>query len=116
MAVKANPQPGDVILVEFPFSDVEGSKQRPAVVVSASSYPDCENEVIVLMITSQIQRAVCETDCQLWDWREAGLTTPSAVRCRPATIRMERVKSILGRLSEPDWQAVRECLRRAFGI
>lgn len=116
MAAEAKPYPRDVVLVEFPFSDMTGSKLRPAVVVSSPSYPDCENEVIVLMITSQIERAACETDCPLWDWQDAGLKTVSAVRCRPATIRIERVKSRLGRLSEQDWQQVRECLRRAFEL
>jgi len=100
MATTVKPQPQGVVLVEFPFGDVEGSKLRPAVIVSSASYSDCENEVIVLMITSHVERASCETDCPLWDWREAGLSKPSTVRCRTATIRIERVKSVVGRLSE----------------
>jgi len=110
------PQPRQVVLVEFPFSDAEGSKERPAVIISSASYPACENEVIVLMVTSNVERAKCETDCPLMDWREAGLSKPSAVRCRPATIRVERVNDVIGSLTDEDWQRLQECLHLALDL
>ncbi len=110
------PQPRQVVLVEFPFSDAEGSKERPAVIISSASYPACENEVIVLMVTSNVERAKCETDCPLMDWREAGLSKPSAVRCRPATIRVELIKAMIGSLTDEDWQRLQECLHFALDL
>jgi hypothetical protein len=52
------------------------------------------------MITSYVERASCDTDCHLLDWREAGLSKPSAVRCRPATIRVEKINAVIGSLTD----------------
>jgi len=113
---RITPQPRQVVLVDFPFSDAEGSKQRLAVIISSASYTVCENEVIVLMITSYVERASCDTDCHLLDWREAGLSKPSAVRCRPATIRVEKINAVIGSLTDEDWERLQECLRRTLDL
>lgn len=41
---------GDVILVPFPFTDQSTKKQRPAVVISSSSYNAQRPDVILLAI------------------------------------------------------------------
>ncbi len=43
---------GDIVSIDFPFSDGSGSKLRPALVISNDTI-SATNDVIVLMITSQ---------------------------------------------------------------
>lgn len=45
---------GDVVLVPFPFTDLTGVRQRPAVVVSAEWFNDTHADVALAAITSQI--------------------------------------------------------------
>jgi mRNA interferase MazF len=44
---------GDVVVVPFPFSDQSTTKQRPAVIVSSSSYNAQRPDVILLAVTGQ---------------------------------------------------------------
>ena len=44
-------QKGDVVLITFPFTDLSGSKLRPAVILVTS-----DHDIIVCFITTQLQR------------------------------------------------------------
>ena len=71
-------QAGDIVTLDFP--GVTGIKRRPAVVVSSSTYHRHRPDVIVGILTSQVQQAVAPTDYVLQDWGEAGLHRASAFR------------------------------------
>jgi len=43
-------KPGDVVLIPYPFSDLSGVKQRPALVLASI---ESQNEAVCLMLTSQ---------------------------------------------------------------
>src|SRR2546426_273556 len=49
---------GDVVLVPFPFTDLTGAKQRPALVVSADVFNSTRDDVLVVAITSQVPAKV----------------------------------------------------------
>jgi mRNA interferase MazF len=66
-------QPGDVILLEFPYSGA-GGKHRPALVLLDTG----DSDVVVARITSQAGRDAF--DITINDWKEAGLKLPSIVR------------------------------------
>lgn len=60
---------GDVILLQFPFSDLSSSKKRPAGVLAAIPH---RNELIVMMLTST--KKVDEiVDYQIKNTQKAGL-------------------------------------------
>ena len=42
---------GDVLLVPFPFTDQQGSKRHPAVVVSSNAYNANRPDVLIMAIT-----------------------------------------------------------------
>lgn len=44
----------DVVFIKFPYTNLEGIKQRPAVIISADWYNDLRDDVIVLAITSKL--------------------------------------------------------------
>lgn len=64
---------GDVVLVPFPYADLTTTKQRPAVVVSGSTYHQTEPDIILVAITGQIPQHLAPTDYRLQDWQQAGL-------------------------------------------
>jgi len=47
---------GDIVLIDFSYSDLKRSKFRPALVISNSRYNSTSLDVIVLRITSKSKR------------------------------------------------------------
>jgi len=105
--------PGTVVTVDF--VGATGVKRRPAVIVSTQTYNNERPDIILAIVTSQINKATATTDFILKDWSAAGLTKPSAVRIYLGTEQSSRVKSI-GKLSEDDWLEVQNCLRLAIEV
>ncbi len=89
---------------------------RPAVVVSSSEYSECRGDFIILPISTKIERAKCETDCILQDWRCAGLAKPSYVKCNPLTVKSDMLREFIGTLSDEDFSEVLEKLRQALRL
>ena len=70
---------GEIHLVPFEYSDLRGSKRRPACIVSSDQYNARGRDVILAMITSNMTaREVGDIPVQ--DWRSAGLLKASVVR------------------------------------
>lgn len=85
---------GDIVLITFPFTDLSGSKLRPAVVLV-----DTNLDVTVCFITTQLgwQEA---TDVSLIPTATNGLRKPSLIRTsKIATLDRNLAKGLLGRLS-----------------
>ncbi|HUT36361.1 MAG TPA: type II toxin-antitoxin system PemK/MazF family toxin [Planctomycetota bacterium] len=57
---------GDVVVVEFPGA--VATKRRPAVVISTATYHATRPDLILGLLTSQVQDATRPTDCVLRDW------------------------------------------------
>lgn len=106
-------QPGDVVTVVFPGA--VSTKRRPAVVVSTVLYHQVRPDVILCLLTSQVQTATAPTDYLLQDWMQAGLRQPSAARMFLITVPASDV-SVIGRLSERDWHEVQARLRIAIAV
>ena len=106
---------GDVILVEFVFSEGAKSKQRPALVLSVEDYHKNRQELILAAITSNVDRQLIG-DTKLKDWKKVGLLYPSLVTAIVRTIKKDMVSRKLGRLSNEDLQAVEENLKKVLGF
>jgi mRNA interferase MazF len=98
-------KPGDVILVQFIFSDESGVKKRPGLVISSGVYNSNRNELVIAAITGQVEKKRCG-DCLINSYREAGLIKPSIVTGVYRTIRSRMVDRVLGELSPSDLKAV----------
>jgi mRNA interferase MazF len=105
-------KPGDVVVGAFPGADT--TKIRPAVVLSSELYHRHRPDVIVGLITTQQPIDLAPTDCELPDWRQAGLRQPSFFRLFTVTL-LQREVRLIGRLSESDWTSVRTCFKAGFG-
>lgn len=93
-------EPGDIVLVPFPFTDQSASKKRPAVVVSSALFNRDRPDAVLLAVTSQVRAA--PFSLLINDWQEAGLLAPSALKPILFTIEKPLMIRKLGRLSERD--------------
>lgn len=92
--------PGDVVLVRFPFTDLATSKKRPALVLSPSEYARRYGDVVLLALTSQPQP---EEELSLAEWRYAGLPKPTWVKPLIATVAANIIVRRLGAIAQDDW-------------
>lgn len=111
-----SPKRGDVVLVPFPFSDLSGIKNRPALVVSDDKYNAATNDVIVAQITGNVSGQPRFGDYQITGWQAVGLRAPSLVRAKLATLATRRIRKTLGQFPSIDMQAVESSLRTALRV
>ncbi len=97
--------PGEVLLAWLVFSDGQGAKRRPVLVVRDFG----DEDLLVVPITSQ--RARVATDLILADWQSAGLKLPSTIRVEKlATIEKSCVARQIGTLSSAELARFKEIL------
>lgn len=106
---------GDIVLVDFGFSEGAGSKKRPVLVISKDNYNKNRAEVIIAAITSNIKR-VLFGDTKINGWQEAGLLYPSLVTGVIRTVKNSMIVRKLGVLSKQDSQRVQENLEKSIGF
>jgi mRNA interferase MazF len=100
---------GEVLLAWLIFSDGQGAKRRPVLVVHDFG----DDDLLVVPITSQRARTVA--DLVLTDWKSAGLQLPSTVRAEKlATISKSCVARKLGVLPSAELVRVKETLAIIF--
>ena len=102
-----NYQPGDLVLVDFPFTVSGPGKPRPALVILDTGDAD----VLLARLTTQPQSTTF--DMIISGWQHAGLLAPSTVRLHKlATLAKSRVRRRLGTLDSNDRQQVGLVLQR----
>ena len=105
---------GDVVLTQFPFSDLTGAKLRPAVVVAQGSIGQ---DVVLVAVSSAVRGALAPTDYLIErthsEFPLTGLRVTSVLRSHKI-VAVERsvVARRLGRLG-PELQAQLDRLLRA---
>ena len=99
---------GEVVLVRYPFSDLSGSKVRPAVVVSA---PHSSKDVLIVPLTSRTT-SLLAGEFVLADWSQASLNVETAVKRGIYTVDQNLVAQKLGKLSNSDLGELSDTLRR----
>jgi mRNA interferase MazF len=84
---------GDIVLIPFPFTDLTGSKNRPAVILITGDY-----DITVTFITTQIKWQE-KFDILINPTQENGLKKPSLIRLNKiATLEKDLVIGRLGSL------------------
>ncbi len=107
--------PFDVVVVPFPYSDRLAEKRRPALVVSHPALAQELGRVWVAMITSSEVGLIGDT--AISDLDAAGLPSASTLRAsKIATIEIDRVLRVAGRLSATDVETARQALRLCSGF
>jgi len=106
---------GDIILVNFAFSDETGVRRRPAVIISSDAYHQGRQEVIIAAITSRTDRILIG-DHLIKDWEGTGLLFPSVLTGIIRTIKQGMIAGKLGIMLKADMEAVDANLRLALAL
>jgi mRNA interferase MazF len=102
---------GDIVLVTFPFTNLSGSKLRPAVVLAETNL-----DITVCFITSQINWQE-QTDIVLFPNDQNGIKKQSLVRTsKMATIDKTLAQGLLGQLSTNEMKELNSKLLILFQL
>ena len=104
--------PGDVVWVPFPHVESNRVQSRPALVV-ATGLAGGLDLCWALMITAAGNPGWPE-DVLIADHEAAGLPAPSRVRTAKIATLAAASATYVGRLAEPEWEAVRRAVERRF--
>ncbi len=117
-----NIQRGDVVMVDWLFSDRTGSKRRPALVVQADVYNTALDDTILALITGSGRRRVgaatqLDIDIATPDGMQTGLVINSVVQCENlVTVDRAFILRVRGRLSAGLMKKVNDCLKAALAV
>ena len=106
---------GDVVLVGFPFTNLQATKKRPAVVISDAAYQQGRPDVILMAITSQVRQPLAFGEHLIQDWQQAGLLKPSVLKPLIATLEQTQIVNVMGQLSAPDQHGLQSTLQTILG-
>ena len=98
---------GDIVLIGFPHTDLQGTSKRPAIVL----YDSGDQDVLLARITTQ--EYITETDYKIPDWQKSGLLAESYIRVgKQATIEKRFIIRKLGILEAKDIEVIKSILKR----
>ena len=103
---------GEVVLVRYPFSDLSGSKIRPAIIINA---PHASQVLLIVPLTSKTG-SLLAGEFVLTDWLQAGLNVETAVKRGIYTIHEQLVAKSIGDLSDTDQQELTKSLCLWLGL
>jgi mRNA interferase MazF len=91
---------GDIVSVEFPFTDHQGRKRRPGLVLNVDSH-----DAVLARLTTRAPRDAMDVALSLWS--ESGLPRPSTIRLtKLTTVDRQLIHHRIGRLRGPDIEAL----------
>ena len=115
-------QRGDVVLVNYPFSEGRGSKVRPALVVQCNANNRRLESTLIVQITSRVHLARREPTQLLIEVStpsgvQSGLINDSAIACESIfTIRQPLILRTICSLPDEVMIQVGTCLKASLGI
>jgi mRNA interferase MazF len=102
---------GDIVLIGFPHTDLQGVSKRPAIVL----YDSGDQDVLLVRITTQ--EYTTETDYRILDWQKSGLLAESYIRVgKQATIEKRFIIRKLGTLPASEINSLKTMLRKMLQL
>src|ERR1700712_1311059 len=100
---------GEIVLIEFPFTDGTNVKKRPALVVKDTN----DGDIIVCRITSKIYSSIY--DMELSTRAQHGLMLPSVIRIhKMASLEKTMVKTKLGEVDDVTKAKIHDIIQKLF--
>lgn len=92
---------GDIILIQFPFSDLSDRKLRPAIVVTETK--DAYNDIVICAISSVIPMKLSDREILIKSSTVNELRADSIIKVdRLATLKKTDVRARLGKLNRKE--------------
>jgi mRNA interferase MazF len=109
---------GDVVIIDFPYSDRTGSKVRPSLVVQSDALNSIRDDVILAIITSVSSgRPNTEILIEVTDEPGSGLRFNSYLQCDTlAALDQSLILDVIGSLSARAMQIVNSCLKAGLEL
>lgn len=108
---------GEVVIVDFPFSDGSGSKYRPALVVQSDDLNKASRDTILATVTTNTQPSPTKVLVGPTTDPRSGLRLACAVKCdNLLTVDQALVQGSIGYLSPGTMKQIDVCLRLVFGL
>ena len=110
-------KPGDIVLLELPFTDLIGSKLRPVLVVSSEKINEISKDLIVLKISSKSHFPEFEVELNQEDLEEGILKKKSYIHCYSIfTVEKNLVIKKIARIRDYKLKEVKEKLKIIFEL
>src|SRR2546423_1402670 len=106
---------GEIIIVEYPFTDQSSSKRRPALVIQSDAIKSPDTLIAAISASAQltVTRALIEPSKE----PKSHLKQPCVVRCENlSTVQQTIVLGSVGSLAKQTMLRVDECLKKALGL
>ena len=113
---------GEVVIVDFPYSDQTGRKVRPALVVQSNVWNQRLDDTILALITGSRHRRVGATtqyfvDISTDEGQQTGLRFDSVIQCENLiTYDQSLILRVIGSLSTSAMRQIDACLKAVLGI
>ncbi len=112
---------GDVVVIDFPFTDTGQSKVRPALVVQNDRDNQRIRKTVVAMITGNLRRkgdpSHLHIDPSDPAGASSGLSFPSLASCNNLfTVEQDSIQQVIGHLSDALKQRLNDCLKAALEL
>jgi mRNA interferase MazF len=117
-----NNQRGNVVILDYPFSDSSGTKVRPALVVQSDRRNAVLTNTIVVLITKNLQRVRTDPTQLLIDLatpegKQSGLQVASAITCGNLyTVHERHIIKTIGSLPAALMRQIDVCLKAALDL
>jgi mRNA interferase MazF len=107
---------GKIVVIPFPFSDLRGSKRRPALVLH-----EYRDDLVVAYISSKVPKNLSPTDVLVShksaSFKRTGLLTDSVIMLgKPATIDRQLVLRVLGEVDDDLKEEINIKLSRCYRL
>ena len=98
----------DIYLTNFPFSDWEESKVRPAIVISNSRYNATQEDVIMAAITGQVRDVIYSIEITNFNLDYGHMDKKCRIRCdKIVNVSKNRVLRKIGRVDYETFEQVK---------
>jgi mRNA interferase MazF len=109
-------KPGDVVLVNFPFTDLLSSKVRPAIIITTKG-----SDVIILGVFSKLPEKIQESHFLIDEtdkyFAKTGLKKKSIIKTEKiAVIHSSNIRKALGSLPENIFNIVKNKLKKTLEL